>query len=297
MKSLSMFFLATLIVYGCGPQKNKEGGEDGSQMEDTTSLEETEPQLSMKWETDTIYETPESVLFDELSGMIYVSNIAGKPTEDDGNGYISMLTTDGKVKEQKWAEGLSAPKGMAISNGKLFVTDISNFVVIDLESGDIVEEYPIQEAQFLNDVAASPEGKIYFSDMNTGKIYVYNEGNIELFIEGQEKVNGLLVKDNHLYAATGAGFKVIDMSDKSVEMVSEQVAGGDGIVALNNEDFVVSRWVGEIYYVAQDGKTTKMLDSKDEKMNTADIGIIPSENLILVPTFFRHKIVASEVTP
>jgi hypothetical protein len=35
-----------------------------------------------------------------------------------------------------------------------------------------------------------------------------------------------------------------------------------------------------------------MLDTKEIESNTADIGFIPGENIVLVPTFFKNKVAA-----
>ena len=50
------------------------------------------------WETEKVLKIPESVLYDEIRNQIYVSNINGKPTEKDGNGFISLLDREGNIK-------------------------------------------------------------------------------------------------------------------------------------------------------------------------------------------------------
>src|SRR5262245_49603124 len=63
------------------------------------------------WEL-TGLEAPESALPDPTGEVIYVSNVVGAPDAKDGNGYISRVSPDGKVLEQRWAVGLDAPKGL-----------------------------------------------------------------------------------------------------------------------------------------------------------------------------------------
>jgi len=53
------------------------------------------------WETKKVPKTPESVLYDQIRDQIYVSNINGKPTEKDGNGFISLLDREGNIKNLK----------------------------------------------------------------------------------------------------------------------------------------------------------------------------------------------------
>ncbi|WP_245446300.1 hypothetical protein [Mesorhizobium kowhaii] len=83
-------------------------------------------------------EQPESALFDATNNRIIVSNIVGNPGDADGNGYLSVLSIDGKTVTQHWTDGMDAPKGMAISGGKLYVADITKVRVVDLASGKLV---------------------------------------------------------------------------------------------------------------------------------------------------------------
>src|SRR5215472_16538367 len=46
--------------------------------------------------------TPESVLYDGQNDRYLVSNINGKPTDADNNGFISILSPDGQVTTLKW---------------------------------------------------------------------------------------------------------------------------------------------------------------------------------------------------
>ena len=48
--------------------------------------------LVKKWETAPVFKVPESVCY-AGGNLLYVANINGKPTDKDGNGYISMITT------------------------------------------------------------------------------------------------------------------------------------------------------------------------------------------------------------
>ena len=80
--------------------------------------------FEIKWVVDGLNE-PESVIYDEMSNAIYISNINGDPLELDKNGYISKISVDGQILEKKWVAGLDAPKGMAIYDNNLFVTDVN----------------------------------------------------------------------------------------------------------------------------------------------------------------------------
>ena len=74
------------------------------------------------WETEKIFELPESVIYDSKNDVLYVSNITDHPFNKDGTGYISKIGLDGNVIEKKWVDKLNAPKGLTISNDCLLYT-------------------------------------------------------------------------------------------------------------------------------------------------------------------------------
>lgn len=248
------------------------------------------PSLTLLWETPDTLITNESVLYDEQTGTIYVSNIEGNPLEKDGKGSISIIDKAGNIINQEWITGLNAPKGMGIDNGKLYVTDIDSLIEIDIDSASISNSYPIADAEFLNDVDTH-NGKVYFSDMSTGKVYKLESNEVTMISEGHTSINGLAVaEDGTLYGLDASGMKVWN-ADGSTTVINANITGGDGLVLLGDGNFIASRWQGEIWFANADGQTL-MLDTKDIESNTADIGFIPEDNIVLVPTFFKNKVAA-----
>jgi len=67
---------------------------------------------------------PESMLVDKDTGLAYISNMNGPPTDNNGQGYISLVSADGKIIKKDWVTGLGAPKGMALHDNYLYVADL-----------------------------------------------------------------------------------------------------------------------------------------------------------------------------
>ncbi|MDX5338396.1 MAG: ATP-binding protein [Cyclobacteriaceae bacterium] len=280
----SLFALsATALLFSCAPQKTEEVVEE--------IMEVKTPTLTLLWETADSLVTNESVLFDEATGTIYVSNIGGQdPLGKDGKGSIGIISQDGKIVNASWVSGLNAPKGMAISNGKLYVTDIDELVEIDITTAKISNKWKVEGAQFLNDVAAH-NGTVYFTDMNTGKVHTYADGAIATISEGNESINGIAVgADGTIYGLDAAGLKKWN-SDGTTTVLNSTVTGGDGLIILGDGNFVASRWVGEIWF-ANDSTETLLLDTKAAESNTADLGYNSAEKIVYVPTFFKNKVAA-----
>ena len=215
-------------------------------------------ELKQVWESsDDVLKTPESVLYDEERDVIFVANINGNPSEKDGNGFISTLNPDGTLKELNWLEGLNAPKGMAIYEGKLYVADIDELVEIDIKKKEIAKTYYAPDAVFLNDVAACQNGMIFVSDTRTIKVHVLQDGKLKVWMEGEplQNPNGLFTEKGHLYIGDRNIYKV-DIKSKKMTKVVEDAAGVDGLEKTNNGDFVFSNWPGRIW-INQNGKNIK----------------------------------------
>lgn len=251
--------------------------------------------LEKVWETSTEMKTPESVLYDAERDIIFVSNINENPSEKDGNGFITILNPDGSVKVFKWIENLSAPKGMAIFDGRLYVSDIDQLVEIDIENGKIIKKYDAPDAVFLNDVAACMNGMIFVTDTRTAKIHVLNKGNFSVWMEGEpfKSPNGLFTEKGKLYVGDENIYEV-DVPSKKITKIISDAGGVDGLEKNNAGEFVFSNWPGRIF-IHTDGKTIKLHDSTDEEINTADIDFALKYNWILVPTFFDNRIVAYKI--
>jgi hypothetical protein len=245
--------------------------------------------LEKLWESDTTLAIPESVLFDK--NVLYISLIGGQPWDADGNGHIAKMDKNGKLISATWASGLNAPKGMGISGKKLYVADISDVVVINAEDGKIESRIPVGGATGLNDITVDKKGVVYVSDSKLNRVHQIKKGKAELFLSDLKGVNGLKAIDNDLYILT-ANDVLKAGADKKLSTLATTEMGGDGIEPVGNGDFIISCWPGLVYYLDNGGKLEIMLDTREQKRNTADIGYNTAERIVYVPTFFKKSVVA-----
>ena len=130
--------------------------------------------INKVWKTLAELKTPESVVYAPKQDTLFVSNIDGKPDQKDQKGFISKISlSNGSITELNWITGLDAPKGMAIyNNSKLYVSDITDLVEIEIANGKITNRYNAPGSKFLNDVAVDNQGNIYVADTRTNSIYI-----------------------------------------------------------------------------------------------------------------------------
>ncbi len=285
--------LFTVLFTSCKKEK------DSQKETEITEIETPNPRLELIWETDSLLTTCEAVLYDESSQTIYVANVNNAPWDKDGNGFISTINTKGEILEPKWFyKGLNGPKGMGILNGKLYVNDIDRVLEIDIATKNVSNRYSVGGMPQLNDITVS-DSAVYVSGSNSDAIYKIKDSKIsEVAQDSLGRLNGLLHQKEGIYYAASAShtFGIYDKKDKSFKTLTEGIGHGDGIVRLENGDFIVTSWQGEIFYISsKDWSKTQLLDTRDKKINAADIDYIPATQTLLVPTFFHNRVMAYKV--
>jgi len=284
---------------------------EDSQAPQVTSEEKTPEkniaQLELVWEIQG-FNNPESVVYDASTDVLFVSNVNGSGVEKDGNGYISRILTDGTVLRKQWVVGLNAPKGLAIYEGTLYVADIDTLVAIDISSGTISNNYQVDDAKFLNDVAASKDGKIFVTDMVLNRIHCLCDGQFSIWLESPEleNPNGLHTEGDHLilgaWGVMTEGFatevpghlKSISINDKSVTSLGGTPIGNlDGVESDGMGGYYVTDWMtGKLYQINKSGDAKLLLELEQ---GMADHEVILEKNLILLPMMKNDKLLAYKI--
>jgi hypothetical protein len=248
-----------------------------------------EHKLEKIWETDSVIAVPESVL--PAKDILYVSLIDGAGWTADGKGGVAKLTRDGKIIDTAWITGLSAPKGMGIVGNRLYVADMVEVVIIDIEKGKIEKKVKIDSAEGLNDITVTDKGVVYVSDTRGNKIWRLQNDIAELWLDSVMNVNGLKAIGDDLYIGWGKSF-VKASAQKQITRIAEVLQQIDGIEPTGNGDFILTAWAGYIWYARSDGRVETLLETHQQKKNTADIGYDPDKKIIYLPTFNAKTVAA-----
>jgi DNA-binding beta-propeller fold protein YncE len=204
------------------------------------------------------FEAPESIL--KNGDKIFVSNIGGvqpNPAAKDGDGFISELSADGKIIQQKFQKGtLNGPKGLAVINNILYVTDIDRVVGFDINSGQQVFELKIPEAAFLNDLCKAEDNMLAVSESMNNKVYLINTSNKSYFFGGSVAgANGVTydAKTKQLFVCgmgaqmSGAGkLYAKDINSKDTvftELQNTPTGTFDGLEMMDDNHLLVSDWI------------------------------------------------------
>jgi hypothetical protein len=312
---------ATAIIMGILLAANNVMVANAQQQQTTTT------KMEKVWETATELKTPESVIYVPNENVLFVSNIDGAPDGKDNQGFISKVSPlNGSIIELNWVTGLNAPKGMTITNNNitnntlLYVSDITDLVEIDVNSGKIINRYNAPGSAFLNDVASDNQGYVYVADTVTNTIYRLDTKNLgdnstnnsnaslQVWLQTPELngPNGLYVDNSNnklIVASLGAfsnpagSIRVVDLQNRTVNSLGNEgtavpIGGLDGIEAdsTGRYYYVTDNAGGKLYVVNSNGTGYETLDLQNQ--GAADLGVILDENLIIIPMMQDNKLEA-----
>lgn len=253
---------------------------------------------------------PESVEYDPVRKRFYVSNINGGVMEQDGNGSIGLLNASGKLVNADWVTGLHSPKGLALHKNKLYVADVKQLVVINVDSGKLIARYAADDSMVLNGITVSKTGTVFVSDWAGNRIYTLDDGELKIWLESVElnSPNGLWVDDNNLYVAswganpkqdftteTSGNIKQISLKTKNIKTLPQnnRWINMDGIYPYSKNKWIISDFIkGEILLLDGKGGVKKLVTTK---YGSADIYYIHDKNLLIVPLMMDNQVVAYTV--
>lgn len=264
------------------------------------------------------FEQPESVVYDSDNHQYFVSNISGTPTELNGKGFISRVSEDGKMLDKYWVTGFNAPKGMAKLGNLLFVADMQQLHIIDIEHSHLQQTLTATESKMLNDVSVDPQGLVYISDLLAGGIYRLDSKHLNSAGAGQSSLlkqwilpailphtNGLLIDNGQLLVATwGQGMHEDFSTDmlgglKSIDLISgaitplinaQQIGNLDGLTRFDDH-LIVNDWLNGNVFSYKGGELNKLFTSEK---TTADIS--SDSNNLLLPVMMKNKVISYSLT-
>ncbi len=255
---------------------------------------------------------PESVYVDERSGDIFVSNMVGDALDltPDGKGYVLKISADRKTVTR--IDGFNSPKGMRSYDGKLYVADVTQLRVVDLEKLSIESTIDVPGAVFLNDVAIGEgltyEGHtVYVSDSFGNAVYEVAGARVRDILRSEQiaGVNGLLVQGADLVMTTVGVFPSATSEGRLGSLLSARIDGDDSLIgyALQIGRLDGLEADGPDHWIVTDFAGGKVLrvarrpgDAAPEVLaeglaTPADLAIDRRNGLLLVPSSSTNRIV------
>ena len=272
-----------------------------------TEVQKKGPSFKVVWKISEGLKAPESIYHDADSGFLFLSQIGeGGGAGKDGDGWISKISVDGKMIENKWVTGFNAPKGLRSHGGTLWVSDIDRVVAVDIAKGEIKQEITVPDAKFLNDLATDSDGNVYVSDMVASRVIKIANGKAAVFLEGEEiqHPNGLLVDgDSLILGGWGKGFnedfstdilgqlQKVNLKTKERTAITAEPTGYlDGIEADGHGGYIVTDWRnGKLFHISKKGKARVV---KTFPRGLADHAYLVDQRLLILPEMLEGTLTA-----
>ncbi len=261
------------------------------------------------------FHQPESVLYDEEQDVLFVSNIDGAGSDKDGIGYIVRIAAGDYTKAELFIQSgssgvLDAPKGMAIRDSILWVTDIDVLRGFHRYTGRPAATIDLRPygAILLNDVDTGPDGALYVTDSAirmTEKGTIYENGD-RIFAISRSGAVSVVAQGEELRTPNGIKWDdkvqrwIVAAFDPFQSMVYElpRTPGGapkilargpgnfDGIEVLNDGSIVVTCWDDFSVHMIRNGKQLRIAANIQQP---ADLGYDSRRNRLLIPSLiFGH---------
>jgi len=253
---------------------------------------------------------PESVV--RYKDYYLVSNlgVALDPDTPDGDGSISVVNLDGSGLIQNFITGLDSPKGLKIINNLLYVCDLTQLKVFNIETQAMVHSFSFQSegVTLLNDISdldtdgetvyvtATRVSKIFKLNISTGAKEEITVGGITL-----QQTNGLALDtaNNLLYMvefgqANGSNARIIkiDLEDSSGQLLGAGTTGllYDG-VALVGTTLYVSDWSHRLFSLDLTDSNSTPTQLFPNLNGPADILYDSEFNRIVIPNVTAHELI------
>lgn len=249
--------------------------------------------LEKLWETSNGLRTPESVLYDPSENILYVSNINEKPWEKDNNGFITRHKQTGEIINYDWVKEMSAPIGMGLVQGKLYVTNVDEVVEIDVKNSKITQRFKHPKAVHLNDIAIGADGRIFISDSNGDCIFEISNGVMDIVYQSTEgPTNGLFYETGRLLCGQENRLAALDLNTKTMTTLIEDTGPIDGVEGVGDSTYLISDWSGHIHLIQKGQPKILLFDGTPLEFNAADIEFDPYEGILFIPTFYKNSVIA-----
>lgn len=290
IKSVLTTLLIASIGFGCSQTKEPPAETDWIRGQDFNSVH-----FSVEG-----FDGPEAVRYDEELDVYFVSCFVGE-TSGDANGYVSKVSSDGKILDLKFMTGtqehpFDAGRGMYITGDTLWVADHAGVHYFNKNDGSHLGfvDFSGFETGFINDITQATDGTLYVTDTGQRSLFRINEALEVELVKSDLPVmpNGITtLPSGELAIAPWQDGPDIYQFNTETDMLSVYgtAAGSDNYDGIEYFD-------GGLITSAQfDSSLHLMVDGKDEVFiklpgRPADIAIDPNRGIVAVPYVALNRV-------
>ena len=185
---------------------------------------------------------------------------------------------------------MNAPKDIQRFKNLLYLADLDEVVVVDIEKAIIIKHIKIDGARLLHNIAIDKNGIVYVSDLYAGKVHRIENGKSSVYLDSLGYAAGMLAIGSDLYILTAGNLVKADKNKKVITLSKGMDQRLNGIQMVNKNEFIITSWGGVVYYVYEDGSNKILLDTREKRIPAGMIYFNP-EKRVLYMTSDQHNIV------
>lgn len=262
------------------------------------------------------FDQPESVQYDSMQDVWFVSNMAGYGSAADGIGYITRFSAADPQYSDVFIRGgrdgvrLDAPKGLALVGDTLWAADIATLRAFDSRTGAPLGAIDLAPhgAMLLNAIAVAPHGTMYVTDSgivmsdagvlytDSAKIFaVAPNGGVRVVARGPELryPNGIAwhTRSERLLVASFDPFVgevyALDPADGARTTLARGPGRFDGLRILNDGRVLVSSWVDSSVRVIAADSTHRIIHGV---WQPADFDVDRRRGIVAIPLVLQGRV-------
>lgn len=262
-----------------------------------------EAQMNKLWETGEDFKAPESVVYDQKRGILYVSNYTRKMRDGllYGDCSVSKVNKYGEIIKYDWIPNLTSPTGLYLFKDMLYIVERFGIVEYDLNLDKVNNKFFITQTSLLNDVTVDMDSNIYVTDSKDKTIYRIKNGEVIKWIDTVEIFypNGIEYDEGKLIiGVNGDNFlKSIDIKTKEIHNIAFLGEGLIDGIKKSDEGYLVSLYYGYLLLVDHDGTVTQLMNTKEQNIPCADFEYIKNEKMVIIPTLWNNKLYGYKYKP
>ena len=140
-----------------------------------------------------------------------------------------------------------------------------------------------------------PDGAGFSNDADGHKVLqrVSDDWHVFWRDEEQQRPNGIWVESDRVLLAMNWSKQLIAIDRKTKEktLLLDGIGAGDGIEAIGNGGYLITDFLGQVFYLSPEGKSHVLMDTRDKK-HTADLEYIKEKNMVVIPRHKNHTVAA-----
>ncbi|HBP89600.1 MAG TPA: hypothetical protein PKK23_12610 [Nitrospirales bacterium] len=249
---------------------------------------------------------PQSMIAD--GGQVYfIANANGDPGTRENKGFISKVTTEGKMIDLHFIQGgqksvtLNSPKGMALVGSTLYVADLDVVRGFDKNTGQSLYTIPFTQfhSQSLAGLVADSGGGLYVSDAESNTIFhiddLAHDHTVTVFVQDESLSHprGLTIhpKNGHVVGVGWEDGKIFEIDETGTiqELFANTFFTG-GFYNLDGIDFdkygtmyVSDLTAGKVWRILANHKKEVIAEFL---LSPSGIGIDRVNHVIMVPYLY-----------